>query len=218
MDQYETMLHDIKIISEYNYLAYLRQKKRPQFAEETKNYVWKKTDFYYKLFFPDKKDLENSHVGDIGSTNDVSDVSDDMKNLYKKLVLICHPDKCQHDWAQKVFVMAGDAYKKNDSKTLEKLVSYWEEFKTFDNYLDMSIDKETEIKRWKSELWYQWYYDESMGKMLRRIFCDPKKILAGELKELEDLKKTKNELEKELNKLCDPMVCSKDYGKDIKKV
>lgn len=60
------------------------------------------------------------------------------KDLYKKIALICHPDKCKDAWASEMFRTVHDAYTNGDIETLEKMNAHWEKYKTFDNYSEIS--------------------------------------------------------------------------------
>ncbi len=157
MDSEELNLHSKLVEAEYEYMNYLRDKKLPEFTKETQNYVWDKTHWYYKYIFPEKND--NCDLNDCCDSNDCcgSNQNNDaklQKKLYKKLTLICHPDKCEKSWAIDVFKLINEANQCNDLDLLKKLNNHWDTYKNFENY--QIIEKEIFIKKCKLELWYLW--------------------------------------------------------------
>jgi hypothetical protein len=191
--------------SEYNYLKHIRNKKITQFQEETQNYIWNKEHFYYKYMFETSNiciDI-NKETGEI-----IYDKPKKIIELYHKFSLICHPDKCKEEWGKNIFILIKKAYDENNIELLEKINLYYEENKTLENYktdnFKEEINKEEQINKWKSELWYHWYYVNN--SMVKNIFIPIEKALEKVKKENIELKdenvRIKDELEN-LNKTCD---------------
>jgi len=171
MDPIEQKLYDAKIKAEYEYVKYLESKKKAQFHEETKDHVYNTEHWYYKMII--SKQLANNNQTEIASVTK-ADVDNDCKALYKKLSIICHPDKCHEEWATKMSSIINKAYEENDKIKLDELNTYFETHSTFADY-DV-IDYVKEINSMKSQYWYQWYYDNHIIKDLYVSPSDLEKI------------------------------------------
>jgi hypothetical protein len=161
--------------SEYKYLRYMRNKKINQLAKDTHNYKWDETHFMYKYIFCNRtndnevndNEVNDNEVNDNEvNDNEVNDniIKDDINDsciskLYKKLALICHPDKCLEKWGDMIFIMINNAYKNKNIQCLETLNSHWEKYMSFDNYNNFDVKKE--LEKLKSEMWYKWYYEDN---------------------------------------------------------
>jgi hypothetical protein len=120
---------------------------------------------YYKYYFNVENNIKEY------------DHSDECKKIYKKLALICHPDKGTK--SEHIMKIINKAYEHNDIKILKKLDECWEKDNSFDNYKD-DIDEHKELTKidqinlWKRETWYLWYSNDFI---LRQIFV-PQNVLA----------------------------------------
>jgi hypothetical protein len=169
MDLQEAQFYRKKLDAEYEYLKYIQSIKLPLFLEETSGYVVNKYDpvsrYYFQIeFLNDEEkfvskyaeydeyvkkynssfsfdDYLRIHTNNIDMHKD-KDKDINTKALYKKLSLICHPDKCKEQWSQKMFVLISNAYNKNDKILLQKIDSYWEKNKTLDGF---DINEENNI-------------------------------------------------------------------------
>jgi hypothetical protein len=186
MDPIELDLYNKKIDAEHDYINYLRENKLETFKSDTKDYVWDKYHWYYKYIFPEEdSDIFNIYESDKKQTDVAS-------NYFKKLSVICHPDKCAENWAHQIFIKATNAYKNNDIKSLESMYLHWELYKSFNNYNSSINDKTEDIKKWKSELWYLWYYGEDIYK---DVFIPPKIMSERQNKLIQENEKMKDKLE-----------------------
>lgn len=191
MDPIEQDLYNKKIDAEYEYMKYMKHKKEREFIEQTINYTWDKNHHFYKLFFTDSP----SH--DDCTSSDTSNVNNDAKILYRKLSVICHPDKCQEIWGENMFRTINNAHADNDLARLQRIDAYWEANHTFAQFEDVCFDKEKEITMWKKQKWYLFYYDQDfMGSVLRDLFCDNYTLKKREEKRNEEQKKWEEEQKK----------------------
>jgi hypothetical protein len=196
IDTIELELESQLINAQYQYLKYLRQKHIPKFMAETIDFVWDDTHWYYKYLFPTKK-------SDIESSNDKSfdnkSINPAQKKLYKKLCLICHPDKCDKSWASDMILIITTANQKNDLHTLQKIYDYYKINQSFDLFYESDFDfnKKQLIKQWQSEYWYLWLTDP----IIKEIFISQSKYETNLKKQNEQLQKEHSELQKENEQL-----------------
>nr|AEX62414.1 hypothetical protein mv_R209 [Moumouvirus Monve] len=141
-------LYQNYIKAKYEYLKKFSEKAIPQFISETKDYVWDKDHHLYTC---------------INNTS-IHNPDRDTKNLYKKLAILCHPDKCKESWSSKIFQLINESYLKNDFNKLNELNIYYDENKTFNNYFNDyngELDLLKQIKKIESEVWYIWTSPEA---------------------------------------------------------
>ncbi len=152
MDPEELKLYTIMIDAEYDYYNYLRTKLFPKFLKETEGYVMDTTSTWYKFF--------NVLDEKLDSKQEI-----ELKDYYKSLALICHPDKCDSPWSKNIFQKVVDAYSTRDLNTLERLNDHWIKHGTFENFTETVKKTKIElIDLWKREAWYQWYQPNSLIK------------------------------------------------------
>lgn len=192
MDETESELYTQMINGEYAYMEYLRKIKIKAFDEETKGYVLDKDHMYYKFYFGSKK-----------ITNDEIEIKVELQDeiyqsqLYRKLSLICHPDKCSEKWCHEIFQLVNEANTNNNVKILEELDSHYEKHKSFDKYNSNNLSKIKQINQWKRELWYLWIHDP----YIKEIFIDTAKCEERLKNSMENLSTKNNELRKKYNEL-----------------
>ncbi|AGF85003.1 superfamily protein [Moumouvirus goulette] len=157
------ILYQNYIKAKYEYLKKFSEKAIPQFISETKDYVWDKDHHLYNYInnIPIHKPDEN------------------IKNLYKKLAILFHPDKCNESWSCEIFQLVNESYLKNDFNKLNELDEFYNKHKTFDNYFsdDNSLDLLKQIKKMESEVWYIWTSpdaDVNYRNILKGIFVPVK--------------------------------------------
>jgi hypothetical protein len=199
------------ISSEYNYLEYLRNKKIPQFQEETKNYVYDKEHPYYKYMFGENINININIDSDTGEAHyeelSESNKSQKITELFRKLSLICHPDKCQDEWGKNMFIFIKKAYDENKIDILEKIMFYFEENKTLDGYQNNSevtnenkiITKEEQINIWKSEAWYNWYYVKN--SIIKMVLVSENTLIMRNIKRKQKLEEENLKLREENAKM-----------------
>lgn len=154
----EQALYQRMIDAQYEYMKFIRVAWSEKFSQETKDYVWDSGHWAYKYFRTDVTPQESSMP------------DPELKILYRKLSLYVHPDKCTEPWANEIFIKINRAYKKGNLEKLQKLNDHWELHETFKNYTIKEKSKEKMIKRWSSELWFQWF---SPGTLLKDCFISP---------------------------------------------
>ncbi len=195
MDKIKMDLYSKMINAEYEYYQYLREKELPIFKENTKNYMFNETHYMYKYYFP-QKNINTDNIEVAESTDNQKDSH--QKELYHKLCLICHPDKCKESWAENIFKLVQESYESNKMIILEKIYDYYIDNGTLENFDSTVTEKEKFINCCKHELWYLWITNDQMLKEILIPVEKYKEILKEKNKELraenEKLKKIKKEL------------------------
>ncbi|BCS83497.1 DnaJ super family protein [Cotonvirus japonicus] len=184
-------LYNEYINAKYNYINHLKNQLTHQFILETKDLVWDETHWAIGTF------LKSKNPSDYKNSN--SD-NTELKTLYKKLSMICHPDKCSESWATKIFVLVNELYTNSNIAKLKELLNIYENQGSFAAYIDSEdilIDKETQIKCWESQLWYVWLSpvaDTNLRNLLKDILITPEEYNKR-------LKIQNDKLEQEINDL-----------------
>ncbi|AVL95106.1 hypothetical protein ma719 [Moumouvirus australiensis] len=189
------ILYQNYLKAKYEYLKKFSEKSIPQFISETKNYVWDKDHPFYECI----------------KFSPIQEPNKNVKKLYKKLSLLCHPDKCTESWSNLIFQIVNESYLKNDLDKLNELDKYYEEHKTFDDYLHGSneLNLSDQIKKIESEVWYIWTSPEadiSCRNFLKDIFIPAEEYEKRCTERLLKLRKENNELKiqyDQLSKLMD---------------
>lgn len=179
---HKKMLHaqNMAFEAEYEYIKHIRSTKIQEFQNETKDLIINKYNMYYCCYFG----YQNSdiQIEPIFLRDDKS-----VSELYKRLALICHPDKCIHKWGEKIFKIINDAQSKNDIHTLENLWNYWEEHESFELYKpNNNKNKKDELEFWKREFWYLWFI--SNDQMFKKLFIDKETFIKIEELSIENEK------------------------------
>uniref|UniRef100_A0A6G6ACZ8 J domain-containing protein n=1 Tax=Borely moumouvirus TaxID=2712067 RepID=A0A6G6ACZ8_9VIRU len=189
MSDLETLYQNY-LKAKYEYLKKFSEKSIPQFISETKNYVWDKDHSLYECikFSPIQKPNKN------------------VKKLYKKLSLLCHPDKCTKFWSSEIFQIVNESYLKNDLNKLNELDKYYREHKTFNNYLHgiNRLNLSDQIKKIESEVWYIWTSPEAdinYRNILKDIFIPVEEYEKRCVERLLKLRKENDELKIQYNEL-----------------
>lgn len=173
-------LHQQYIDAKHAYLSYLRHVSIPKISEETANYVWDTQHWGYRYMFP--------KLGDIRDVQDKEKEppSQQCKELYRKLVLLVHPDKCQHPISADIFKEITEAYNCNDVSTLQHFDIFYQQHGSFETYTkdtNVKISKEEEINIWEKQLWFQWLQPDSLVK---KVFISPEELSLREKERLLD--------------------------------
>ena len=177
MDSEELQLYSRMIDAEYDYYSYLKTKLLPQFLKETEGYVMDTTSDWYKYF--------------VVADSPQEEEDQELKNHYKSLSLICHPDKCDASWSNKIFQIVSDAYHSKDLNTLKRLNDYWDQHGTFDHFPE--INKAELISSWKRQAWYQWYQADSL---IREVLIPEAEYVKRLNKNIEHVKHECQKIEK----------------------
>lgn len=116
-------LYSRLINAEYEYMSHVQSELTRKFLKETANFVWDDThEFYETVIFPNKSEDKESR-------------SPKQKQLYTKLVLVCHPDKCGSPWAHEAFTLLNRANEQNDIGLMEELYNHYECNRSFDDFI-----------------------------------------------------------------------------------
>lgn len=184
MDLYKKMID-----AQYEYFSHIEKSWGEKFVNETKDMMWDLTHWAYSMFFPSK--LENEKKDE----NLITDET--LGSIYRKLSLLCHPDKCTDERASKTFAIISELYENRDFDSLKKIEMNTE---NVHNYVE-NFHKTKFIERCMCMTWYAWYADKEKGKLLREILVDKKlgleRLKDFEKKETERLKRANEILEKE---------------------
>jgi hypothetical protein len=201
--KYPLFLNETKnfILNKYN--QYFKFYFKYDSVEEAKQYVlfddYLKNRFNYEMTYYEYIDAiqQNSLLfskRENVNSDDKDDKDKDIKKIYNKLAILCHPDRCNEEWGNHIFLILNDAYNNKNLIILQNLERYWDENKTFENYdifknynkadkveadeagetkkdkdIDIDIEKtQKEIEYMKSEMWYLWYYSDNT--VLKNIF------------------------------------------------
>lgn len=156
-------LHQQYIDAKHAYLSYLRQVSLDKISQETVDYVWDTQHWGYRYFFP-------------AQPKEKEEPNPQCKELYRKLVLLVHPDKCHHPSSADIFNEITDAYNSNNTKKLQKIDDFYRQHGSLETYTqdnNVEISKEDEIKIWESQLWFQWLQPNSF---LKKVFISPQEL------------------------------------------
>nr|URM61989.1 DnaJ domain [Mimivirus sp.] len=174
------------ISAKHKYIKLFMSQAIPKFINDTSDYVWDTEHDFYKYI---KKPDDN-----------ISSCDSNTKKLYKKLILLAHPDKCDKNWSEEIFILINEAYVNNNYQKLQEIYQRIEN-NTIEELLSSnisSIDKmEHEINAWQSQPWYIWTSpdaDANAKYILGQIL-----ITKTELQQRKQIKQT--ELENENNYL-----------------
>lgn len=203
----EMELYKKMIDAQYEYFSHIEKSWSEKFANETKDMMWDLTHWAYSIFFPSKSENEKK------DENLITDET--LGSIYRKLSLLCHPDKCTDERASKTFAIISELYENRDFDSLKKIEanipltgsdgfagSARREVNTENvhNYVE-NFHKTKFIERCMCMIWYAWYADKEKGKLLREILVDKKvgleRLKDFEKKETERLKRENEILEKE---------------------
>nr|WBF70469.1 hypothetical protein [Megavirus caiporensis] len=185
----ETIIENARkeyISAKYKYIKLFMSQAIPKFINDTSDYVWDTEHDFYKYI---KKPNDNISLYDSNT-----------KKLYKKLVLLSHPDKCDNKWSEEIFIQINEAYINNNYQRLVEINQHIEN-NTITELLSSNIDSidkmEKEINTWQSQPWYIWTSpdaDANAKYILGQIL-----ITKTELEHRKQIKQT--ELENENNYL-----------------
>lgn len=173
-DQHLNTLYDNMINSRYEYLKYLEKIYIPKFNEEAKGLVLDTTHEYYKYLFGINEYNKNNE------NNENHENYEKCKQIYHKLALIAHPDKCKEEWSDKIFQIINDYFTKCDLINLEKLFDHWTKYQSFTNYETGKIPTRKErILLFERSLWYLWYNNDYI---IKKLFITPEELVIKENK------------------------------------
>lgn len=191
-DKVEKELYNNAVDAEFKYFDYIKNKLIEEFILETRDYVMDETHWAYKYFIEDQN-LNNS--------DDISETEiEKIKIIYKRLSLICHPDKCDEEWSEDIFKMLQKAYDEKNIKLLIEMDEYWTNNLTFTDFSKLKQIKTNEelVSEWKNTNWFQWHNPTSL---IRQVLI-PKEIFNKKLQEEHDrLLKENQRLKKEVKLL-----------------
>ena len=182
-DPHGEQLYDIMINAQFEYYQHLRNKLIPIFIRETQGLVIDTTHWEYEYLFPSK---ENKYLS--------PSEEEKLKNIYRSLSILCHPDKCNFSWANDIFILLNEAYNTKNIDVMQELNNYWTAHKTFENFKIVSEDhgvKAELIHKWRNEFWYRWFVP---GSIIREIFIPHYEHEKKLQKENEKLEKENMEL------------------------
>ncbi|SNW62963.1 Chaperone protein DnaJ/HSP40 with basic leucine Zipper domain [Orpheovirus IHUMI-LCC2] len=188
----ERQLYDNYINAKYEYISKIRDRKISEICIEYKDYVWDKDHWGYNLLFS-KNCNDNNRCKDI-------------KKIYNKLVLLCHPDKCNEEYATTIFKLVHELYINNNLDRMLELYKYYKSHNSFKHYIiENNITKEEQINKWENEIWYIWYYGkDNIKELLKLIFIPHKEYemrITERLQEIDRLKKENEMLQEKIDAL-----------------
>ena len=169
----DNLYHDY-IKAKHKYMSALRGIKIPEFLDETQDYVWDVDHPYYRLFFTSIKSCPSQQH------------SQEIKDLYKKLALLVHPDKCKADWAERIFNLITIAYNNGSIDQLQELDQYYNKEESFDGFSLPSSSSSScpdqekeELKVWENQVWFLWQDPKSF---VRKVLVPPHKLVRRQKK------------------------------------
>ena len=162
-------LRERKIAAEHDYLVCLRAIYAPRFACETDGYVFDEQHFTFGMLF--------------GKDTPVKDARTSM-DVYRKLIVVAHPDRCDAPWASSVAQTINDTEDRGDVALLREMDAFYEKHGTFEGYERRAeaqsecIEEEAlevQNERMCASLWYVWFFDNACGakSMLQKCFVAP---------------------------------------------
>lgn len=184
--------------AEHTYVGHLRSKGLPRFLSETEGFVFDQGHPRYVYVAP--------ATGGSGVGSQFCTEADRRccHQLFRRLSLACHPDKCSSFRAAQVFAAIHATYKADNLEALRRLAAQldagcpmeaWdlgvpasgsgEEHKTeapHESGRDGSVDLAAELQRWKNEYWYLWQHAEKnlFGAVLHEVFVAPEVLAQRE--------------------------------------
>lgn len=182
--------------AQYDYFQCLEEIYSQRYIEETKDLVPDFTHWAYSTYFGKEKTKENED-------EKKSEKSKELKDIYKALSLLCHPDKCTDERAAKTFATISNLYEQENIELLSILLQNADANRIHD-IIDI-VPKIQYNEKCQRMFWYLWFIRKDT--VLRELFVDKNflikktNILELENKLLrEELENTKLKLENEMLK------------------
>lgn len=169
MTMTERELYERMIEAQYEYFRHIEPVWQSKFANETQHYVLDNTHWAYKYFRPEK----TTEMDPATDQMDTKSGSKRLRWLYRKLSVLCHPDKWKHEIAQRVFDILTQAYANADEASLEQ---FWKQVPkdVSDSTLErwaanvILFDKHNFIQKSMASTWYAW--QTNPDALIRQVF------------------------------------------------
>lgn len=179
--------------AQYEYFQCLEKIYSQRYIQETKNLVPDFTHWAYSTYFGKKKEEDDNEKK--------SEKSKELKDIYKALSLLCHPDKCTDERAAKTFAAISNLYEQENIELLSILLQNADKIH---DIIDI-VPKIEYNEKCQRMFWYLWFIrkDTVLRELLvnKKLLIEKTNLLELENKILrEELENTKLKRENEMLK------------------
>lgn len=163
-DEEEQRLYAEIVEASYRYFSYIKPRWMEKAAQDTKDLVIDFDHVLSEIYFPNPSKQKMPFLEEYETEISKKDDEEELCNIFRRLSLILHPDKCKDEYANDLFIRVRECFEKKDLQSLKKFENkircgYTLQQLTIEKILN---DKQRFVEECKKYLWYKWVIGDTI--------------------------------------------------------